>query len=77
MAKEEKMVTLTIDGVQVSVPPGTMIVDAAAKAGVRIPTSATTSGLFPSAPAHLHRPAERAAGFMPSCFTPVRNGMES
>ena len=38
MAKEEKMATLTIDGVQVSVPPGTMIVDAAAKAGIRIPT---------------------------------------
>ncbi|MDH4268161.1 MAG: 2Fe-2S iron-sulfur cluster-binding protein, partial [Deltaproteobacteria bacterium] len=32
------MVTLTIDGVQVTVPPGTMIVKAAEKAGIKIPT---------------------------------------
>ena len=32
-----KMVTLTIDGVQVTVPEGTLIVNAAKKAGVDIP----------------------------------------
>jgi len=32
-----KLVTLTIDGVQVQVPPGTLIVDAAKKAGIDIP----------------------------------------
>ena len=32
-----KMVTLTIDGIQVEVPEGTVVVDAAKKAGVDIP----------------------------------------
>ncbi len=34
---ETKLVSLTIDGVQVQVPPGTLVVDAAKKAGVDIP----------------------------------------
>jgi len=32
-----KQVSLTIDGVQVSVPAGTLVVDAAKKAGIDIP----------------------------------------
>ncbi len=34
----EQMVTLTIDGVQVSVPEGTTVLEAARKANVKIPT---------------------------------------
>lgn len=34
----EKMITLTIDGVSVSVPQGTTVLEAARKAGIRIPT---------------------------------------
>jgi NADH-quinone oxidoreductase subunit G len=33
----EELVTLTIDGIEVSVPKGTMIVDAAKKVGIEIP----------------------------------------
>src|SRR5512139_1546897 len=32
-----KLVTLTIDGIQVEVPEGTLVVDAAKKAGIDIP----------------------------------------
>ena len=38
----EELVELTIDGVAVAVPKGTLIVEAAKKAGVEIPSSATT-----------------------------------
>ena len=77
MAKEEKMVTLTIDGVQVSVPPGTMILDAAAKAGIRIPTLCNNKRLMPFGACRVCIVQQKGRrGFMPSCFNPVRNGME-
>lgn len=42
MSEAQEMVTLTIDGAEVSVPKGTLIIRAAEQAGIRIPDSATT-----------------------------------
>ena len=39
------MVTLTIDGVSVTVPAGTTVLEAAKSAGVRIPTLCYMSGI--------------------------------
>jgi len=77
MAKEEKMVTLTIDGVQVSVPPGTTILDAAAKAGIKIPTLCHNKRLMPFGACRMCAVQQKGRrGFMMACFNPVRNGME-
>jgi predicted molibdopterin-dependent oxidoreductase YjgC len=77
MAKEEKMVTLTIDGVQVSVPPGTMILDAAARAGIKIPTLCNNKRLVPYGACRMCVVQQKGRrGFLMACFNPVRNGME-
>lgn len=77
MAKEEKMVALTIDGVQVSVPPGTMILDAAAKAGIKIPTLCNNKRLVPYGACRMCVVQQKGRrGFLMACFNPVRNGME-
>jgi NADH-quinone oxidoreductase chain G len=77
MAKEEKMVTLTVDGVQVSVPPGTMILDAAAKAGIKIPTLCNNKRLLPFGACRMCVVQQKGRrGFLMACFNPVRNGME-
>ncbi len=75
--KEERMVTLTIDGVQVSVPPGTMIVEAAAKAGIKIPTLCNNKRLVPYGACRICVVQQKGRkGLTPACFNPVRNGME-
>jgi len=71
------MVTLTIDGVQVSVPPGTMIVEAAAKAGIKIPTLCNNKRLVPYGACRICVVQQKGRkGMIPGCFNPVRNGME-
>ncbi len=75
--KEERMVTLTIDGVQVTVPPGTMIVEAAAKAGIKIPTLCNNKRLAPYGACRICVVQQKGRkGLIPGCFNPVRNGME-
>jgi formate dehydrogenase alpha subunit len=75
--KEQKTVTLTIDGVQVSVPPGTMIVDAAAQAGIKIPTLCKNKRLMPFGACRICVVQQKGRrGFIPACFNPVRTGME-
>jgi formate dehydrogenase alpha subunit len=77
MAKEEKKVTLTIDGVQVSVPAGTMILGAAEKAGIKIPTLCNNKRLIPYGACRICIVQQKGRrGLIPSCFTPVRQGME-
>jgi predicted molibdopterin-dependent oxidoreductase YjgC len=78
MAKEEKkMVTLTIDGVQASVPAGTMIVEAAARAGIKIPTLCNNKRLAPYGACRMCVVQQKGRrGFLMACFNPVRNGME-
>ena len=42
---DTKMINLTIDGVNVSVPEGTSVLDAAKSVGIRIPTLCYLSGI--------------------------------
>ena len=51
VSKSEKMVTLTIDGQQVTVPEGTSIMRAAMEVGTQIRNSAQLTASRPSAPA--------------------------
>ena len=77
MAKEERMVNLTIDGVPVSVPPGTMILGAAEKAGIKIPTLCQNKRLMPFGACRICVVQQKGRrGLIPACFNPVRNGME-
>lgn len=71
------MVTLTIDGIQVTVSPGTMILEAAAKAGVKIPTLCNNKRLMPFGACRICIVQQKGRrGLIPACFNPVRNGME-
>lgn len=71
------MVTLTIDGIQVTVPRGTMILEAAKKAGVKIPTLCNNKRLLPFGACRLCVVQQKGRrGLIPACFNPVRNGME-
>ena len=74
---EQKMVTCTIDGIQVTVPPGTMILEAAAKAGIKIPTLCHNKRLMPFGACRICVIQQQGRkGLIPACFNPVRNGME-
>ncbi len=71
------MVTLTIDGIQVTVPRGTMILEAARIAGVKIPTLCHNKRLLPFGACRLCVVQQKGRrGLIPACFNPVRNGME-
>lgn len=71
------MVTLKIDGVEVSVPEGTMILKAARDSGVLIPTLCNLEGLTPYGGCRLCL-VEIAGSpkLFPACITPVGSGME-
>ncbi|MBI4963314.1 MAG: molybdopterin-dependent oxidoreductase [Desulfomonile tiedjei] len=73
------MVTLTIDGVEVTVERGASILEAAQKAGVRIPTLCNDKRLVPYGSCRLCMVEVTARGrtrTMPACFNPARDGME-
>ncbi len=71
------MVTLTIDGIQVTVPRETTILDAAARAGIKIPTLCHNKRLSAFGACRICIVQQKGRkNLMPSCFTPVRNGME-
>ncbi len=73
------MVTLTIDGVKVTVERGASILEAAQKAGVRIPTLCNDKRLIPFGACRLCNVEVTARGrtrTMPACFNPARDGME-
>jgi formate dehydrogenase (NADP+) alpha subunit len=73
------MVTLTIDGVEVTVERGTSILEAAQKAGVRIPTLCHDKRLIPYGSCRLCVVEVTARGktrTMPACFNPARDGMQ-
>ncbi|MFT7287136.1 MAG: formate dehydrogenase major subunit [Halieaceae bacterium] len=69
-------VTLSIDGVQVSVPAGTSVMRAAAEAGVKVPRLCATDSLeaFGSCRVCLVH-IEGMKGYPASCTTPVTAGM--
>ena len=75
------MPTLTIDGQEVTVDPGTTILDAAANVGVEIPTFCYHPGL--SAPANCRMclvdfevNGRKSPKPQPACYTQVADGME-
>ncbi len=71
------MVTLTIDGVEVTVERGATILEAAQKAGVRIPTLCHDKRLIPYGACRLCMVEVTARGrtrTMPACFNPARDG---
>ncbi len=73
------MVTLTIDGVEVSVERGATILEAAQQAGIRIPTLCHDKRLIPYGSCRLCMVEVTARGrtrTMPACFNPARDGME-
>ncbi len=73
------MVTLTIDGVKVTVKKGSSILEAAQHAGIRIPTLCHDKRLIPYGSCRLCIVEVTSRGrtrTMPSCFNPARDGME-
>jgi len=73
------MVTLTIDGVEVTVERGTSILEAAQQAGIYIPTLCHDKRLVPYGACRLCMVEVTARGRtrrMPACFNPARDGME-
>ncbi len=71
------MITLTIDGIEVTVERGASILEAAEKAGVRIPTLCHDKRLIPFGACRMCVVELKGRrGLVPACFNPARNGME-
>ena len=73
-----RMITLTIDDLEVTVPEGTTILDAAEKVGIKIPTLCHDKRLIPFGSCRICVVQVKGWGgkLIPSCFNPVRDGME-
>ncbi|MGH7498977.1 MAG: 2Fe-2S iron-sulfur cluster-binding protein, partial [Gemmatimonadales bacterium] len=73
----ERSVTLTIDGISVSVPEGTSVMRASMEAGLPIPKLCATDNLeaFGSCRLCLVE-VEGRKGYPASCTTPAENGMK-
>src|SRR5512135_848135 len=70
-------VTLKIDGVEVTVPEGTMILKAAQDNGILIPTLCNLEGLSPYGGCRLCLvEVSGSPKLFPACITPVGSGME-
>ena len=70
------MITLTIDGRRVTVPPETSVLDAARWLGIRIPTLCHVPGVEPAASCFLCAvQIEGRRTLSPSCAMPVAEGM--
>jgi formate dehydrogenase major subunit len=73
----ETLVTLEVDGVEVSVPQGTMLMRAAVNAGVMIPKLCATDSLEPFGSCRLCLvEIEGRKGYPASCTTPAEAGMK-
>jgi formate dehydrogenase major subunit len=73
----ERMVMLTIDGEEVSVPEGTTVMRAAAETGISIPRLCATDSQEPFGSCRLCLvEIEGAKGLPASCTTEVREGMK-
>jgi len=74
--ESESEVTLTIDGMPVTVPAGTSLMRAAVEAGVNVPKLCATDSLEPFGSCRLCLvEIEGRKGFPASCTTPADNGM--
>ncbi len=70
-------VNLKIDGVEISVPEGTLILKAAKDNGIIIPTLCNLEGLTPYGGCRLCLvEISGSPKLFPSCITPVGSGME-
>ena len=70
------MVTLTIDGRNISVEDGSTVLDAAGRLGIRIPTLCKVDNYLPSASCFLCAvKIEGRENLAPSCATPAAEGM--
>jgi len=70
-------ITMEINGRPVAAEPGATILDAAKKAGVRIPTLCHLSGLFPSGACRICIvEVEGRPGLVPSCAFPAEEGLK-
>jgi NADP-reducing hydrogenase subunit HndD len=70
-------VNVTIDAIQVSVSPGTTILDAARKAGIEIPTLCHQDGIKPSGNCRICVvEVEGSRTLVGSCHTPCAEGMQ-
>ncbi len=75
--QSEKLVTLEIDGVAVTVPAGTSVMRAAASLGTQIPRLCATDSLEPFGSCRLCLvEIEGAKGTPASCTTPAADGMK-
>ncbi|HEY8159413.1 MAG TPA: formate dehydrogenase subunit alpha [Methylobacter sp.] len=76
-ATSENMVTLEIDGFQVTAPAGTSVMRAAASIGIEIPKLCATDSLEPFGSCRLCLvQIEGARGLPASCTTPVAEGLK-
>lgn len=74
--ESERVVTLTIDGMQVTVPEGTSLMRAAMDAGVKVPKLCATDSLEPFGSCRLCLvEIDGRKGFPASCTTPAEAGM--
>jgi len=70
-------IKLTIDGIPVEIEKGKTILEAAERAGIRIPSLCNDRRLIPFGACRLCMVQEKGKKeLLPSCFTPARNGME-
>src|ERR1700693_2022057 len=70
-------ITLEIDGIQVTVPPGTSIMRAASERGVNLPRLCATDSLEPFGSCRLWLvEIEGRKGYPASCTTPAEPGMK-
>ncbi len=73
----DKLIKLSIDGVEVEVERGRTILEAARSVGIKIPSLCYDPRMAPFGACRLCVVEEKgSAELIPSCFTPVRSGME-
>ena len=70
------LVTLTIDGVEVQVEPGTTVLEAARKAHIHIPTLCYLKGINEIGACRLCCVDTGARSLQAACVLPVSNGMK-
>ena len=74
--QQSKLITLTVDGVEVKVPPGTTILEAAKQAGINIPYLCYHPMLKPYGACRMCVvEVEKQRGQPASCTSPVAEGM--
>ena len=71
----ENMISLTIDGVQVQVPQGSMVLEAARQAGIRIPTLCFLKGINEIGACRMCVVDSGARSLQASCVLPATDGM--